>query len=210
MRQSASGAAPAGVRLVAVAVLLCACSLAGAPPTAQPAPATPSPAASKVPTPTLGPTATPAALPTGAETDDAQAAPPLGVIRLAGGSVVTGSQGSWCFDQGCLDGGPIRLDSLPSLALPGPAAELEFELPATHPFTYWEAAYSTGTEDAELMTLASGGVEYDPDLSTHTPGPDLSTFTFAGPPSGEWRLDVDLQFGDNRGSTVYHWRAVVP
>ncbi|CAN5773935.1 hypothetical protein BH24CHL5_BH24CHL5_06970 [soil metagenome] len=89
-------------------------------------------------------------------------------------------------------------------------AQMTFVLADSHPFTYWQAAYSIGDDEAPAEALDSGGVEFDPDLSTHTPGPNLSTFDFSGPPAGEWRLEIRLQFADSRGSAVYYWHAIVP
>ncbi len=206
------------VAMLVVTAVAAGCSYAGeesvptarsstAPPTAPPtASPTPSPAAATDSPAVASPTSSPTAPST--ETHSVPAPPPIAEIQSPSGDDVSGQQGSWCYDGACGDVPAFPREDLPLLALADGEASLAFVLSDSHPFSYWSVSYAAD-QDAAYTELASGGEYFDPDLSDATPGPMISTFGFDPPPSGDWLLNVSLQFGD-RGDAVYSWHALVP
>ncbi len=89
-----------------------------------------------------------------------------------------------------------------------PGSETSFRLADTHPFNHWTVTYRASIDDPAIE-LDSGGVTYDPDVASATLGPLSSTFTFEGPPSGDWVVSVALQFA-GRGDGIYYWHFAVP
>jgi hypothetical protein len=121
---------------------------------------------------------------------------------------VTGFQGSWCYDRGCLDVIPPDKADLPPIEVPKNAA-LTFNLAETHPFVYWKVDYAPEQDVYPFTKLEEGGIYVDPDIGPATSPPKLTTFSFDAPPAGNWVLAVHLQFPDELGGTVYYWHAVV-
>lgn len=205
---------PSGGRSAPGAVWSSATDEASSPATAGPA--TPSPTPST--TATKPPAATPGA--SGAATQPPSSpapedSPPIAELRLPDGSAVAGKQGSWCYATSCADivPGPTRL--LPTVELPGAAAEVQITLPSPARFVYWRAHYrDAAKERAPRILLAEGGYRYpDPDevpATAGTPLSELSSADFRGPPSGSWVIEVQLSFAGGLGEASYYWHAVVP
>lgn len=187
-------------------MLLASCALAGAspspnPPTSRPAsptavPPAPTASAQPIPTATAAPTAT----------DYEQPAPPLGELTLPDGSAIPGYQGTWCYDGACADVIPPDKADLPQIDTSADA-DLSFTLAATHPFAYWTVDYALEQDDDSTIRLDEGGTYVDPDVSPAASPPALTTFTFEGPPAGDWVIQVRLQFAGGLGDTRYYWHA---
>jgi hypothetical protein len=158
------------------------------------------------PTATTPPVPTATAAPTA--TDQEQPAPPLGELRLPDAAAVPGLQGTWCYDRGCADVIPPEKGDLPQVDTSA-EAELSFTLADTHPFVYWTVEYAPERDDDSTTRLDEGGSYVDPDVSPATSAPELTTFTFEGPPTGDWVIEVRLQFAGGLGDTRYYWHAVV-
>lgn len=174
--------------------------------------APPSPTATPATTPTA-----PSAAPTAAASIPASTAgeaPPLAELRAAGGPLVPGKQGSWCYASACADIVVGPADALPEIRLPEVGALIELALPAPHRFVYWRAVYRDAEDEtAEEMVLAEGGSRPDPDVvqpSGSTPPSELTSVAFEGPPSGSWVLRISLAFAGGLGDAAYYWHAVVP
>src|SRR5688572_23361992 len=193
---------------VGALLLLTSCAMAGAsptpnPPSSRPASPTALPVASTATARPI-PSATPAATASGLE----QPAPPLGELEPIGGGPVPGYQGSWCYDDACAEIIPPDKAGLPLVDAPADAV-LSFTLADSHPFAYWTVDYSPEQDDDSPTRLAEGGAYIDPDMAPATNPPELSTFTFVPPPTGDWALAVRIQFAEGLGDTRYYWHAAV-
>jgi len=154
--------------------------------------------------PSAQPTATAAAAPTATPTADQ---PPAGLLA-AGGEPITGHLGTFCWAGLCADEFKLPdASSLPLLELGGGADVLSLSLARDAGFTGWSASY-TSAGMADLLPLASGGADYDPDSTASTP-PDLTEATFAPPPPGDWTLVVSLRFSTGDDAS-YAWHVSVP
>ena len=177
--------------ILAVAMLVSACSASG--PGGSP-PVAPATAASS---PALGATnSAGTAVPTaparsiGAAPSAGQ--PPAASLAVEGGDPVTGPLGSFTWDGGGSDspwlpGAPISV---------GAGERIAVTLATDPGIASWAARRApAGTVDgAGAVALGQGA------------GP----VTFAAPPAGTWFVQLTVQFAGDRGSAAYYWRITVP
>lgn len=98
---------------------------------------------------------------------------------------------------------------MPELAELDPSAAgatLTFSTDPSIEFISWNTSY--GTPDGELMPLANGGSDYDPDGDA-TPPAGMTSGSFAGPPSGTWIVTVGIHLVNGDGAS-YGWQVSVP
>ena len=226
-RTGISALALPATALVSCLGLVAACAIGSpsAPPSigqASPTPAavTPSPTsavtAAAATTATAGASATATASATSTASDtatpptDAVASPPDGILAEAANSV-TGNHGSYCWTSAsgtaCADFADFG--QMPDLAELDPSAAgtpLTFSTDPSIEFISWTASY--GAPDGELMPLANGGSDYDPDGAA-TPPAGMTSASFAGPPSGTWIVTVGIHLV-NGDDASYGWRVTVP
>jgi len=179
--------------------------------TPTPPPVTVQPSAA-TPTPTVAPTAPTTPAPTSTEAPPSrssrpggEADPPPEGLLLAGGPVVAGRPGTYCYGGTCVDMArwPPKAD-LPEVT--GSAEVFRFSLEGDMPFMTWSAAYARTSSD-QWTHLDSGGTPYDPDAGGSAP-PQFLSASFPSPPTGDWVviMAVDLEDGD----LSYAWHVTVP
>ena len=175
-----------------VVLLAAACSSAGGPP--SPALASGGPAGSIAtttlsPAPSLGPspTATVAASPATPATP-ATAEPPTASLAAEGGDPVTGTLGSFTWNNGGSDspwvpGARIHV---------GAGERLTVTVGGAVGVARWTARRvpAGATDGAGAVGLGDG----------------TGTITFQAPPPGTWSAQVAVWFADDLGSATYYWR----
>jgi hypothetical protein len=120
-------------------------------------------------------------------------------------SRVEGWLGTYCWEASCVDVlRPPPPETMPLLEVAA-GRQLSFELGAEAKFVSWNAVYGRGPA-TNLMPLASGGSDYDPDTSA-TPPTLLSRAAFAAPPPGDWMVLMQVFFVG--GDAQYGWHVVV-
>ena len=186
-----------GIALVTLFVVLlaAACSSAGGPP--SPALAGGRPAASIAtttlsPAPSLGPspTASVAASPVTPATPvtPVTAEPPPASLAAEGGDPVTGTLGSFTWNNGGSDspwvpGARIRV---------GAGERLTVTVAGTVGVAEWTARRvpAGATDGTNAVGLGDG----------------TGTITFQAPPPGTWSAQITVRFADGLGSATYYWR----
>jgi hypothetical protein len=133
--------------------------------------------------------------------------PPAAELRLPDGPTVEGQLGSWCYYDGCADSPAPLKSALPALDIRRRAG-LTFGFAEGDQFAYVEVQYSAESDFTPVVDLASGGTYVDPDTNA-TQGPLLSEFSFDGPPSGDWVLEIQVRFPGEVGDAPYYWHAMV-
>ncbi len=165
--------------------------------TSSRSPSLPTPSPSLQPQPTLVP--------------PIEAPPPIPQLVTAGGVHVIGEQGSWCLDDECADIVASPIDDLPELRLAAAGDGIIMSVPQNVFFVYWRASYTDGEgEPYPPIVLGEGGTRIEPDQPTPDPIVYFSSAGFPGPPSGSWRLDIQLSFAVPLGDAHYKWHLVVP
>jgi hypothetical protein len=179
---------------------------------ASPTPAVATPSPTSAATAAAGATASATAAPTlaAAPPTGALAPPPDGKLAEAANSV-TGNHGSYCWTSAtgtaCVDFADFRhMPELAELDPTGAGAALTFTTDPSIEFISWKASY--GTPDGELLPLANGGSDYDPDTDA-TPPAGMTSASFAGPPSGTWILTIGIHLV-NGDDASYGWRVKAP
>jgi len=138
------------------------------------------------------------------------ASPPDGILADAANSV-TGNDGSYCWTSAsgtaCVDFADFgHVPELAELDPSAAGAALTFSTDPSIEFISWKASY--GTPDGDLMPLANGGSDYDPDGNA-TPPAGMTKGWFAGPPTGTWILTIGIHLVDGDDAS-YGWRMTVP
>jgi len=121
--------------------------------------------------------------------------PPDGLLR-AGRQMVTGLEGSFCYQETCGDIGQLPTARIsPLLRVPGSASEMTFHLRGGTGFTTWSVAYWDAWDDQgmETMDLAAGGRE----------GATLTATDFQPPPPGDWQVKISVAFRDGGDATYF-------
>jgi hypothetical protein len=177
--------------ILAVAMLVSACSASGpgGSPSVAPATAASSPALGATNSAgTAVPTAPAASIAAGPSAGQ----PPAASLAVEGGDPVTGQLGSFTWDGGGSDspwlpGAPVTV---------GAGERIAITLAIDPGIASWAARRaSAGTVDGAGATALGQGA-----------GP----VTFAAPPAGTWSVQLTIQFANGRGSAAYYWRITVP
>jgi hypothetical protein len=195
---------PALALIPLVVLLLAGCSVAPggkATPTA-PAVATASPAAVVSASPSS--TASTASPEPSRTPEPPFPVPPRGILA-SGATSVEGWTGSYCWQTVCADAEGLP----PKAELPQVTARddpLEFSLSDGATFTRWTVMYGAGNANSDLTILDQGGAPSDPDAETQSTPPDLHTFEFDSPPTGDWTLTVSVEFPG--GDLSYAWHVI--
>ena len=120
-----------------------------------------------------------------------QDSPPDAVLAAEGGDPVIGQLGTYVwFDTGSdapwLPGAPLRV---------GAGEPLTLRLVPDGPIAHWEARYvpadDQGPEGAAALGQGAGSI------------------AFGAPDSGDWTVEVSIEFGGGAGEAHYFWRLEV-
>jgi hypothetical protein len=176
--------------ILAVAMLVSACSASGPGGSPQIAPAAAASSPALVATNSAG-TVAPTAPAGSIAAAPSAGQPPAASLAVDGGDPVTGQLGSFTWDGGGSDS-----PWLPGSRITVGAGErIAVTLAADPGIASWAARRATaGTVDgAGAVAIGQGA------------GPP----SFAAPPTGTWSVQLTVQFASGRGSAAYYWRVTV-
>ncbi len=188
-----------GIALVTLFVVLlaAACSSAGGPPSptlasggpaASIATTTLSPAPSLGPSPTASVAASPPASVAATPATPATAEPPPASLAAEGGDPVTGTLGSFTWNNGGSDSPWV-----PGARIHVGAGEL---LTVT-------VAGAVGVAKWTAQRVPAGATDGAGAVGL---GEGTGTITFQAPPPGAWSAQITVRFAGDLGSAVYYWR----